>query len=223
MSTSDFTIDNGLVDGETIAKWTQEWWKWALSLPSDANPFTHPDGSFAGMNNNGPIYFIAGQSQTNEFNVPAGKPLLVPIRNFVDTPPEFLPSGALSFTDPAIKGTESSNCAIFNRSISNLEADIDGKPISNLLSHLENTSFFDAGTAAAGTLAVDPTYSLDVAPVGTHLDPAKSTGYWLMIDHLSPGEHTLHFAASWNSFNLSFGNVPNAAGSLDVTDRINVV
>ena len=61
-----------------------------------------------------------------------------------------------------------------------------------------------------------------VARAGTVLDPAKSSGYWLMIDNLPKGEHTLHFAASWNSFTLSFGNAPVSAGSLDVTDHINI-
>jgi hypothetical protein len=82
-----------------------------------------------------------------------------------------------------------------------------------------NANFFNAGTAAAGTLATDFSSR---APAGTLLDPAKSTGYWLMIDNLPKGEHTLHFAASWNSFTLSFGNAPVSAGSLDVTDHINI-
>ena len=104
-------------------------------MPVDTNPFTHPEGGFAGFNNIGPVYFIAGVSQTNEIEVPFGKPLLVPLRNFVDTPPEFLPNspqGPLSFSDPAIGATESINAAIFNKSVTSLEADIDGKPISNL-------------------------------------------------------------------------------------------
>jgi hypothetical protein len=164
------------------------------------------------MSNNGPVYFIAGVSQTNEIDVSFGKPLLVPLRNFVDTPPEFLPNspqGPLSFSDPAIGATESINAAIFNKSVTSLEADIDGKPISNLFSQLVNTNFFNAGTAEAGTLATD---FFGVARAGTVLDPAKSSGYWLMIDNLPKGEHTLHFAASWNSFTLSFGNAPVPAG-----------
>lgn len=213
-----FTIDTGVVDGKTIAEWTTDWWKWALQLPIATNPFTDTTGQFAGENNNGPVFFIAGVSQQHSFDVPFGKPLLVPLRNQVDTPPEGLPNSHAS--DSAIRATESTNSEAFNRSVTNLEAEIDGQPIANLFAHLVNTAFFNAGTATAGTLATD---FYGVAPPGTVLDPSKASGYWLMIDNLPMGEHTLHFAASWNSYTLKFDNVTVPAGTLDVTDHINVV
>jgi hypothetical protein len=190
-------------------------------LPDGTNPFTDTSGGFAGANNSGPVFFIAGALPgtpvERSFDVPFGKPLLVPLRNQVDTPPEGLPNSHAS--DNAIRATESTNTAAFNASVTSLEADIDGKPIPNLFSFLVNTAFFNAGTATAGTLATD---FYGVAPPNTALDPSKAGGYWLMIDNLSQGEHTLHFAASWNSYTLKFDHFTVPAGSLEVTDHINI-
>jgi hypothetical protein len=45
-------------------------------------------GAFAGANNTGPVYFIAGTlggAAERNLDVPAGKPLLIPVLNQFDT------------------------------------------------------------------------------------------------------------------------------------------
>src|SRR5690348_2782188 len=79
---------NDIVDGQTIAQWTQDWWKWVLQDPSSENPITDETGAYAGVGNTGPVYFIAGTASGNAertFDVPAGKPLLIPMINAFDT------------------------------------------------------------------------------------------------------------------------------------------
>jgi len=62
--TSDtFIIDSGVVEGQTIAKWTQDWWTWALNLKTDDNPFTKPDGTRVATNNDGSVFFFAGHQE----------------------------------------------------------------------------------------------------------------------------------------------------------------
>jgi hypothetical protein len=90
---ADFTIEKGLVDGQTVAEWTQNWWTWALQAPADHNPLIDKMGSFAGTDNFGPVFFIGGTFATGQnqgvaertFDVPAGKPLLIPVLNQFDT------------------------------------------------------------------------------------------------------------------------------------------
>jgi hypothetical protein len=50
------------------------------------------------------------------------------------------------------------------------------------------------------------------APSGVDLFPTKSSGYWLMVQGLAPGPHTLHFGGSLNT-----------GFSTEVTDHITVV
>jgi hypothetical protein len=85
---ANYTIDSGVVDGKTIAQWTQEWWKWALNNPLDSNALSDTSGGLASLNNNQPVFFVAGEAflpgpVTREFTVPLGKPLLIPIDNFI--------------------------------------------------------------------------------------------------------------------------------------------
>ena len=133
---SNFTIDHGTVDGQTIAQWTQDWWTWALNLPikhsGASNPFQDPSGGSASAGQSGPVFFL--QSNTNQDNVyvPSGiHHFLVPLVNFVDTAPEVMPppsKGQLGGAD-SIHSTEASNISSFDRSVTHLFATVGGVAI----------------------------------------------------------------------------------------------
>jgi hypothetical protein len=142
---ADFTIVKGMVDGQTIATWTQDWWTWALQAPYVTNPLLDTTGAYAGINNNEPVYFVAGTASDfggpanvdRMFDVPAGKPLLIPVLNSFDT------------LDP--KNVENMDMQAFQNGVRGLFAEIDGVPIRtyNHIS-LEQISFpWDRPSSAA--------------------------------------------------------------------------
>lgn len=194
-----FSLDRGMVAGETIAQWTQKWWTWALQAPANQNPLLDTTGSFAHVNNTDSVFFIGGTfgglttADRSITDVPAGKPLLIPVLNQFDT------------LDPP--NVENKVLSDFQKSVASLFADIDGVPVKNLQSDLVRTDFFSMGPTQPGSLVEQLG-----APVGTDLSPTKSSGYWLMVEGLAPGQHTLHFGGS-----LSTGF------STEVTDHITVV
>jgi hypothetical protein len=194
-----FSLDRGMVAGETIAQWTQKWWTWALQAPANQNPLLDTTGSFAHVNNTDSVFFIGGTfgglttADRSITDVPAGKPLLIPVLNQFDT------------LDPP--NVENKVLSDFQKSVASLFADIDGIPVKNLQSDLVRTDFFSMGPTQPGSLVEQLG-----APVGTDLSPTKSSGYWLMVEGLAPGQHTLHFGGS-----LSTGF------STEVTDHITVV
>ena len=212
-SSDTFTVDSGVVDGQTIAKWTQDWWTWSLNSSTSDSPFTQPDGTHVAANHNGDggVFFIAGVQQSAPFSVPLGEPLLVPVINFIDTAPELLPNK--NAVDPngsfsnAIHATENANIKTFDDSLSGLFAKVDGVSVPDLASYIVDSSFFDPGTAQSGKLAMDY-YKVNTSE-GTSLGPAKSGGAWLMLN-LTPGSHTLEFGGD------------SAFGDLHVIDQINV-
>jgi PEP-CTERM motif len=192
----DFTLTRSSFDGEPLAQWTQNWWTWALQAPFATNPLLDTTGAYAGVDNNGPVFFIAGTSggsADRTFDVPAGKPLLIPMLNQFDT------------LDP--KSTENKLLQNFQNSVTSLFATIDGTSIKNPQSFLVRTDFFSMGETQLGSFIAELG-----APVGVELYPTKSSGYWLMVSGLSLGEHTLTFGGSLsNGFSTS------------VTDRIDIV
>ena len=196
---------HGMVAGETVAQWTQDWWTWALQSPAATSPMEDPTGANANVNNSGAMFFIAesfGGDATRTFDVPAGKPLLVPILNDL----------ALQFTgkgpDPVTggKGAADQILATWQKSVTNLFLNIDGVPVSNLQSDLVRTNWFSAGTVQPGSLAESFGLTGD-------LGPSKSDGYWAVVKGLGAGStHT-----------LDFGGATSDGFSVHITDTIHVV
>jgi hypothetical protein len=219
-TTDYFTVDSGVVDGQTISKWTEDWWKWALNSPTDNNPFNGSGSMGANQNPGSPVFFVE-TTQSQDFTVSAGKALLIPLINLVDTAPEYLPphgSGAVSNSD-AIHSTQNAHIKAFDNGLSNLSATITpdgGSPISipDLANYIVDSSFFDPGIAKAGTVAVDV---LGVASPGQSMSPARSGGAWLMLDNLKPGGYTI----SVGGYNPG---VPGQIGASNVavTDHVTV-
>ena len=200
-SASAYTIlpPHSTVAGQSTADWTAAWWTWALQAPASENPISDTTGAFANGNNNGPVFFIAGTDGgapiARTFTVPAGKPLLVPILNFVDLEPAEL-------DPPPITVGERENAAnvvvaSWQKSVdpSSLLALIDGNLVDNPVQYLEVAGLFSMGAVQAGS--VIESFGL---PAGADLYPNNAAGYWLMIESLAPGPHTLHLEGVSSAF-----------------------
>ena len=214
-----------VVAGKSIAEWTAAWWTWALQAPVAQNPLADTTGASAGVNNGGPVFFVAGSdgssgSVTRTFDVPAGRPLLVPMINFFDTEPSILDGGK-----PLADRQAAANIVVNNWlgsvDTASLFASIDGAAVANPAQYLEVTGLFSMGPTGAGS--VIESYGVEV---GDLLDPTKSAGYWLMIDGLAPGPHTLHLGGSTNEFTTDSNCCTNGtfpAFLQDNTFNVNVV
>jgi hypothetical protein len=190
---------NSVVAGKSIADWTAAWWTWVLQSPAAQNPLTDSTGQFANANNDGPVFFVAGSngfsSPVNRtFVVPANRPLLLPMINFFDTEPSILDLGA-ALADRQFAANIVVGNWVSSVNTASLFASIDGAAVSNPSQYLQVSGLFSAGPTLAGSFAE----SLIIS-AGDVLDPTKSGGYWLMIDGLTLGSHTLHFGGSSNEF-----------------------
>ena len=131
--------------------------------------------------------------------MPTGTTLFFPIVNFINDypcpePPPFQPDPGESLehflqrTGDGYLGT-----------VTDLFAEIDGKPLANLQSYRSISGIF--------TFTADPAaVSFDPCVTGT-LQPGVAIGYWLLVAPLTPGSHTIHFGApSWGqnvTYNLT--------------------
>ncbi len=179
-----------MVLGKTIGQWSAEWWKWVLAIPADTNPMMDNTGEFGDINQQGPAWFLAGvwngTTATRTVTVPAGKSIFFPIFNLIWTQTPYDPGewgedewrpiimDAIDFVQPL-----------------NLICTLDGAPV------VYNHKTPIIRTQSPVFTVAFPEYNVwDVyfeLPAGSY--PNVSDGYWVMLPPLSPGAHTLHFAA----------------------------
>lgn len=211
-----------VVAGKSIADWTADWWSWGMQAPLAANPLLDTTGAFANQNNNGPVFFIAGNSATRTFNVPAGRPILLPLINLFDVetvppdPPATTLADRIKATDLVVQAW------LAAVDTGSLFASIDGGAVPNPSSYLEVTGHFDMGPTQAGSYLE----SFGI-PAGVDAFPTKSGGYWLMIDSLTPGIHELRFGGASGAYSVDTGTPIGVESggpfSTDTTDVIDVV
>jgi hypothetical protein len=170
-------------DGKTYAQWAGGFWKWALELPLEGHPFTTCVRDFS-IRQSGPVWYWSAPDTCPApiaASIPEGKALLLTIRD-VETsslePPPF---------HGDTEAQQRANSKYWADHIVNVFATIDGKPVSNLKAHRFSTPqirftaptpWIFGSTGGAGTSVGD--------------------GYYLLLDRLSKGKHTIHYGGTFH-------------------------
>lgn len=161
----------------TYGDWSAKWWIWALSIPEENNPITDQTGENCAINQQGPVWFLAGTtggSVTRECDVPAGKAILLSPLNIECSYAEF----------PAMKTEkELRDCAQWPGA--SVEVTIDGVKLQEIDKYNVQSPIFDV---------VMPENNIFGAPTGP--TKAVSGGWWVLLQPLPPGNHQLSFGGS---------------------------
>ena len=170
------------VAGKTIGQWTGEWWRTAI----ESVDFPFPTGgSYPGAlgDTGGPVFFAVVSpgpgSTTFTYDVPAKKYILLPLYTY--TWMSHSPGDPCSDYACAIALSNQ-----FTYATTSLSVVIDGKrvPAHKLFRHYERTPrIYHATVPPDGWWIILPT------DVGDWFGVAS--GYWLMLEPLSAGTHTL--------------------------------
>ena len=175
--------------GLSYGQWSQKWWEWAFEVPSEDSPVNDVTGENCSLNQEGPVWFLAGTfgtSVTRECIIPEGKALFMPADNVPVSVAEFknLPD------DEQVLKAEAEK--IIN-DVDIVEVEIDGVKIENITSYKVITDLFQLDLPQANVLGAEPgTYNFTGA------------GHWVFIDPLSPGKHTVLLRAV--TFSPELGN-----------------
>jgi hypothetical protein len=192
---------NGTAAGLTYGQWSVRWWQYAFSLTTLNNCPNEPGG---------PMFFLVGtpggSTTPTSCTVPAGKFIMFPIFNAewsqaearalfqTDAPTRACP--VLGLNGKPITGTEDftslSQCAQAQAQKglpsagATLEADVDGQ----MLNHLSD---FRASSPAPlfPFTSVDGNF-LGLGPLSSQ---AAADGFWIILNPLASGKHTIHFKA----------------------------
>ncbi|HAJ63793.1 MAG TPA: hypothetical protein DCP31_34970 [Cyanobacteria bacterium UBA8543] len=188
-------------NGKTQAEWSAEWNKYVYSIPQLESPFQDTTGEKANINQSGSVFFLVGADLPNpvtrKITVNENQLLFLPLingwaNNFLVNPPLTVEELA-GWITPAIDLTDS------------LFFKLDGVALSTdeLFQHRQTPTPFNV------TLAENNFFG---EPAGTS-SIVVSDGYWLMVEPLSVGKHTMSFG----------GTISDLDFKQDITYEISVV
>lgn len=179
------------VDGITQAKYTERWWQWATRLPDGVRAYQDPSGAQCGMNQSGPVWFLAGTEGTmrvsRQCDIPSGRFIFFPI---------------IAMTVHAKPGkpidckTAQAQVRDNNDHLVEASVTLDGQAIQRVSSHrIRSARCFDA-YASAQYLEHHEAYV-----------PAATEGYWIMLGPLSEGIHHLVVRGRYDNAGKPLGDL----------------
>ena len=192
---------------EDLPALSAQWWQWALSIPVASNPLLDPvnPGNPTAVNcmvgQRGPVWFLAGAFSGGVIrrtcSVPEGVPLFFPVINAVNvnTPGACGQNGNLNVRQLRAL------VAPFIDAATVVVAKLDNKPV-DAIRRVRSEPF----------IVALPTENLFVAPCGGDspagiYSPAVDDGYYVKINGLDKGVHTLEIRAKSGSFELDVAYV----------------
>ena len=170
--------------GLTYGQWAAAWWTWALQTPAGVNPLLDTTGANIAANQTDHVWFLAGLlgggTVVRTGTIPTGTALVIPLANLF--------YGAF-LTDP-----DSTKTDAFLRSQvtciegAGLSVTIDGVMVRCPNQYLEKSALFPVHLPVDNILGV----TADQVPELT-LDPVVDEGYYLFLQPLPPGQHTIRW------------------------------
>jgi len=187
-------LEMAFADSESFKKLSSEWWQWALSIPTSENPQLDTTGGKCVVGQRGSVWFLAGVSgggtATRTCSVPADKVLYFPVINSVNiNAPNVCGQGPENVSVRDLRAFS----AAFIDGATNLSVEVDSEAIKNFRRvqsqvfevALPEDNLFDAPCTSAG---------LGNVPAGIY-SPAVDDGFYVRLNPLKEGNHTLHFHA----------------------------
>lgn len=189
MNNTNFDVSN-LVHGlesrpynTSYADWTEKWWQWIYSIPTDRNPSYDDTGKYCGENQKGPVWFLIQSFEhdvVRTCEVPRNTSLLIPLLNSECSYAEF----------PYLKTEQELNdCAkVMQNVVSGGNATLDGTNVPNLENYRVQTSLYNLTLPGNNILNLSSQITRSVAD-----------GNWLFLKPLAAGVHELKVKGDINS------------------------
>ncbi len=174
--------------GLTYAEWSAKWWQWLWSAPVDQNPGLDETGAFVDWGQEGHVWFLAPAyfgTYDRTADIPTGHMLCI------DLAATFT---AITTGDGANEQELRDAAAWVTNNVSNIIFEIDGQRLENVGDY----RFTSPAGYFSYTLPENNMFQFFGLPVsaGTY-DDAVSDGYFVMVNPLSAGEHTIFMSADF--------------------------
>lgn len=184
--------------GASYARWGAAWWQWVFSLHATTppNPLLATGNVDCSYGQLGQVWFLAGTNVPGTISrsckVPTGTWLFFPVLNaWADN----------VAVNPPLSVAQLQALAASFADASELHASIDGVPVQNLFSYRAAYAPFSYSVPATDNML--QFFGANVPGTDwptTFIFPAASDGYWLMLEPLTPGVHTINFGGTAPGF-----------------------
>ena len=196
---------NALPEGLSLAQWSALWWQQILAIPIGRNPLLDTngqncaEGKHEGPNDN--VWFLAGTPGglvTRTCTIPTNTRILFPVVNTVDDN-----NSSTCIPPPPLDCSQSRTLeACLTRDAhtilkpETLFATVDDRPLNNLFRYVQTSDLF--------FFAADPSLKpIDSCFTGGFQE-GVAYGWWIMLEPLPAGTHTLTFGGAGTFFGGPF-------------------
>jgi hypothetical protein len=185
---------------------TAQWWQWAFSIPLSLNPIADSTGGSCMIGQSGSLWFLTGNfggSTVRACSVPEGTTLFFPVINQV------------GFNSPGCgQGPDNIPAKVLRKAVGDY---IDSVRLGDLNVTLDNQPVYPFKRIQSDVFALAmPANNLGGCDPGVY-SPAVDDGYYVKLDPLKVGPHTLHIHAA------APGPDPSHPFIVDVTYSLKIV
>ena len=166
--------------GISYGDWQAKYWSWFIQIPADVHPREQYTSERCATAQSGPVWFLSDilvDKEERNCTIPEGKAILLPILNGIcwDDKTDPIPMSDRDIIECAREGNE----------YGVISATIDGREIKELNSYRSESPFFNITV---------PENNIFNNPPGVW--KAKVDGFYLFVEPLPPGNHTLYTTTS---------------------------
>jgi hypothetical protein len=178
--------DQNLLFGKTNQQWSTEWWRTMMSYDCAHNPLNLQSLSMT-VNQASPVVFLSGMPSgisVRTIEVPRDKAFFVPIINVLKEYPS-VNTDQNPRPGQTVEQFLKAEAAKYINLATNMKVVLD-RDLIKITSKdrvATNLFYFKGNEDLSGCVG---------QAVTGQLQAGVSDGYWIVIDHLSPGRHTLH-------------------------------
>lgn len=179
------------VEGVSQAGYVALWWQWVLRLPDGVRAYQDPSGAQCGLNQAGPVWFLAGTEGTmrasRQCEIPSGRFIFFPVIAMITNA---TPGKTIDCKTAQARAGDNNN------HLGKVSVTLDGQAIQRISARrIRSTGCFDAYANAAY--------------LEHHRDylPAATDGYWVMLAPLAEGRHHLVVHARYNNPGKPLGDL----------------
>ena len=203
----DIAPPNSEPYGKSYGEWSAQWWTWAMELPVNGpvpHPFVDSPAFDVTEGQHGNVWFLAAPFGTvhRTCAIPAGKALFVGLLNVESSDLEGL--GATEAEQRASSKWQADH-------IHNVACSLDGDAVK----HIDH---YRVASPQFSFTAPDP-WIFSPAPGGN--GTSVSDGYFVLLNPLSKGSHTLHCTGNFH-FSVAEGDPFDWDAAIDITYTLTV-